>query len=127
MIYLSSHEDIAYFMTPTTPSLQGERGSEENLCLRELAKVDMEELLSLSLLLLLILSLLASLSIAVVINVDVAVPLAFAFVVPYPIFRVWFCLTLCRDHRVPVFCHVHRVSVYFAVFTRFLCSLSYLC
>ncbi|KAI5350081.1 hypothetical protein L3X38_002972 [Prunus dulcis] len=39
-----SHEDIAYFLAPTTPSLQEERGSEKKLCLHELAKVDMEDL-----------------------------------------------------------------------------------
>ena len=37
------HEDVAYFLTPTTPSLQGERRIEEKLCLSELAKVYMEE------------------------------------------------------------------------------------
>ena len=59
-----SHEDITYSLAPMTPSLQGERRSEEKLRLRELAEVDMEEfvvvvfLLLLSFLLLL-LSLLA--------------------------------------------------------------------
>ncbi|KAL6270036.1 hypothetical protein ACE6H2_026947 [Prunus campanulata] len=36
-----SHEDVAYFLPPTTPSLQGERRSDEKLCLRELVKVPM--------------------------------------------------------------------------------------
>ncbi|BBH06729.1 hypothetical protein Prudu_018459 [Prunus dulcis] len=35
--------NVVYFLTPTTPSLQGERRIEEKLCLSELAKVYMEE------------------------------------------------------------------------------------
>ncbi|VVA38538.1 PREDICTED: PRUPE_5G053200 [Prunus dulcis] len=40
---LVSLADVADFLTLTTPSLQGERRIEKKLCLRELAKVYMEE------------------------------------------------------------------------------------
>ncbi|KAI5327892.1 hypothetical protein L3X38_027288 [Prunus dulcis] len=97
-----SHEDAAYFLTLTTPSLQGERRIEKKLCLRELAKVYMEEF------------------IVALCVLPYLLPCSQGFcVLPYlPVF----CLTYCHAHMISVFCltycHAHMISMFCLIYCR---------